>query len=53
MQDENTETPQRFFKIIEAGDIAFLYLIEYGIVVFGITKHGKTTFSHHLIDHRL
>ena len=39
---------RNFFKMIEAGDLAFSILIKYAIVVFGCTKNGKTTLCHHL-----
>jgi GTPase SAR1 family protein len=47
-ESTNEETAERFFKLIEAGDLAFHDIIMYAIVAFGITKVGKTTLCHHL-----
>lgn len=47
--NEIKESPERFFKLLEAGSLAYSDIIEYAFVIFGITKHGKTTLAHHLV----
>lgn len=51
--NEAKESPQRFLNLLEAGSLAYSEIIEYAFVVFGITKHGKTTLSHHLVHNSL
>lgn len=51
--NEIKEAPERFFKLLEAGTLAYSEIIEYAFVIFGITKHGKTTLSHYLVNNSL
>ena len=40
-------------QLLEAGDIALSEIIPFAIVVFGLTKAGKTTLCHYLSNHTL
>lgn len=51
--NEIKEGLERFFKLLEAGTLAYFDIIEYAFVLFGITKHGKTTLAHHLVNNPL
>lgn len=51
--NETKESSQRFLNLLEAGSLAYSEIIEYAFVIFGITKHGKTTLSHHLVKNSL
>ena len=48
-QEESVELRQRtqkFFKTVEAGDIALFNTFEEAVAVFGFTKVGKTSSCH-------
>jgi len=40
------EKTEKFFKIVEAGDIVLFDILQYAMAVFGYTRVGKTTSCH-------
>ncbi len=40
------EKTQRFFKLVEAGDISLFETFEEAVAIFGFTKVGKTSSCH-------
>lgn len=51
--EESVLDAKNFLSSLEKGDLSFNEIIEYGLALFGITRAGKTTFSHFLINNPL
>lgn len=47
-QEKLPEGPQRTVQMLECGDLALNFEVEYGILMVGLTKAGKTTCGHYL-----